>query len=83
VYAVNGAGGKAGPDLGRNLRSRSCYDLAAGMSNNLPKMGERMRDLGIARPQLDPRETGDLMIGFLYTLNYFDPPGNVELAGGL
>jgi cytochrome c2 len=40
-------------------------------------MGERMRELGIARPQLDPRETGDL-IGFLYTLDYFDPPGNLE-----
>lgn len=76
-HAVNGAGGKVGPDLGRNLRPRSFYDLAAGMWNHLPKMGERMRELGIARPQLDPRETGDL-IGFLYTLDYFDPPGNVE-----
>ncbi len=78
-HAVNGAGGKVGPDLGRNLRPRSFYDLAAGMWNHLPKMAERMRDLGIARPQLDPRETGDL-IGFLYTLDYFDPPGNVEVG---
>jgi cytochrome c2 len=76
-HAVNGAGGKVGPDLGRIPRPRSFYELAAGMWNHLPKMGERMRELGIRRPQLDRRETGDL-IGFLYTLDYFDPPGNVE-----
>jgi cytochrome c2 len=76
-HAVNGAGGKVGPDLGRIPRPRSFYELAADMWNHLPKMGERMRELGIARPQMDPRETSDL-IGFLYTLDYFDPPGNVE-----
>jgi len=76
-HAVNGVGGKVGPDLARVPRPRSFYELAAAMWNHLPKMGERMRELGIARPQLDPRATGDL-IGFLYTLDYFDPPGNVE-----
>jgi len=78
-HAVNGVGGKVGPDLGRVPRPRSFYDLAAAMWNHLPKMAERMRELGIARPQLDPRETGDL-IGFLYTLDYFDSPGNVEVG---
>jgi len=76
-HAVNGVGGKVGPDLGRIPRPRSFYELAADMWNHLPKMGERMRELGIVRPQLDPRETADL-IGFLYTLDYFDSPGNVE-----
>src|SRR3989338_1428939 len=76
-HAVNGVGGKVGPDLGRVPRPRSFYELGAAMWNHLPKMAERMRELGIARPQLNPRETGDL-IGFLYTLDYFDPPGNVE-----
>ena len=76
-HAVNRVGGKVGPDLGRIPRQRSFYELAAEMWNHLPKMAERMRELGIARPQLDARETGDL-IGFLYTLDYFDPPGNVE-----
>jgi cytochrome c2 len=76
-HAVNGVGGKVGPDLGRIPRPRSFYELAAGMWNHLPKMGERMRELGIARPQLDARDTGDL-IAFLYTINYFDPPANVE-----
>ena len=74
-------GRKIGPDLGRIPRPRSFYDLATAMWNHLPKMAERMRQFGIARPSLDPRETGDL-IAFLYTLNYFDPPGNVQ-AGRL
>jgi mono/diheme cytochrome c family protein len=36
-----------------------------------------MRELKIARPDLTPGETGDL-ISFLFTLNYFDPLGNPE-----
>ena len=76
-HSVNGVGGKIGPDLGRIPRPRSFYDLTAAMWNHLPEMAEHMRKFGIARPYLDPRETGDL-IAFLYTLNYFDPPGNVQ-----
>ncbi|MBI4589000.1 MAG: c-type cytochrome, partial [Candidatus Rokubacteria bacterium] len=81
-HSVNGVGGKVGPDLGRVLRPRSFYDLATAMWNHLPRMAERMRQLGISRPYLEPRETGDL-IAFLYTLNYFDPPGNVDKGGRL
>jgi mono/diheme cytochrome c family protein len=73
-HAVNGMGGNVGPDLGRLPRPRSFLDLGAGMWNHLPRMAERMRQLGIPRPHLDARESGDL-IAFLFTLNYFDPPG--------
>jgi mono/diheme cytochrome c family protein len=76
-HAVNGVGGTVGPDLGRIPRPRSFFDLAAAMWNHLPRMAERMRQLGIPRPHLNARETGDL-IAFLFTLNYFDPPGNPE-----
>jgi len=76
-HAVNGVGGKVGPDLGRIPRPRSFYDLAAAMWNHLPRMAERMRQLGVPRPHLDARETGDL-IAFLFTLDYFDPPGDVR-----
>jgi len=76
-HAVNGVGGKIGPDLGRIPRPRSFYDLAAAMWNHLPRMAERMGQLGIPRPQLSPQETGDL-IAFLFTLDYFDPPGNIQ-----
>jgi mono/diheme cytochrome c family protein len=73
-HAVNGAGGTVGPDLGRLPRPRSFFELGAGMWNHLPRMAERMRQLGIPRPHLDARESGDL-IAFLFTVNYFDPPG--------
>jgi cytochrome c2 len=74
-HAVNGIGGRIGPDLGRIPRPRSFYDLATAMWNHLPHMAGRMQQLGIARPHLEVQEAADL-IGFLYTLNYFDVPGN-------
>src|SRR3989338_7927187 len=78
-HAINGVGGKIGPDLGRVRRPRSFYDLAASMWNHLPGMAERMRQYKIQRPVLTPQETGDL-IAFLYTLDYFDPPGNAAMG---
>jgi mono/diheme cytochrome c family protein len=68
-------GGKVGPDLAKIARPRSFFDMAADMWNHLHKMVPRMQELGVARPTLDAQEAGDL-IGFLYTLNYFDKPGN-------
>jgi mono/diheme cytochrome c family protein len=76
-HSVNGVGGKVAPDLARTMRARSFVDLATAMWNHLPNMTDRMKQLGIARPQLDSKEAGDL-VGFLYTLNYFDPPGSVD-----
>jgi mono/diheme cytochrome c family protein len=75
-HSINGVGGKVGPDLARSLRPRSFYDVATAMWNHLPRMADRMKQLGITRPQLTAQEAGDL-VGFLYTLNYFDRPGNV------
>jgi mono/diheme cytochrome c family protein len=75
-HSINGVGGKVGPDLARSLKPRSFYDVATAMWNHLPRMADRMKQLGITRPQLTSQEAGDL-VGFLYTLNYFDPPGNV------
>ena len=74
-HAVNGVGGAVGPDLAHVSRPRSFYDLAAALWNHAPRMAERMRQLGIARPRLDGRESGDL-VAFLFTANYFDPRGN-------
>jgi mono/diheme cytochrome c family protein len=76
-HAVNGVGGTLGPDLGRNPLSHSFFDFAAAMWNHLPQMAERMRQLKITRPSLNPWETGDLM-AFLFTRHYFDPPGNPQ-----
>jgi cytochrome c2 len=78
-HAVNGLGGSVGPDLGRIARRRSFHELAATMWNHLPEMGAKMREYEITRPQMSPREAGDL-IAFLFTLDYFDPPGDVEVG---
>src|SRR5215472_19146072 len=74
-HAVNGVGGTVGPDLALSARPRTFFDLAAALWNHTPKMAERMRQAGMARPRLDARETGDL-VAYLYTLNYFDRTGN-------
>ena len=78
-HAVNGTGGKVGPDLGRTARPHTFFDLAAGLWNHAPRMAERMRQLGVARPQLDPHETADL-VAFLFSVDYFDPPGRPEVG---
>lgn len=78
-HAVNGLGGTVGPDLGQISRRRSFYELAATMWNHLPKMEAAMEEHGIERPQIDAREAGDL-IAFLFTLDYFDPPGDVNVG---
>ena len=74
-HAVNGVGGKVGPDLGRAARPHTFFDVAAALWNHAPKMAARMREAGVARPRLDARETGDL-VAYLYSLNYFDRAGN-------
>lgn len=76
-HSIAGFGGKIGPDLARTERPRSFYHLAAALWNHAPRMADRMRELNIARPRLDAHETADL-VAFLFTVDYFDPPGNVE-----
>lgn len=76
-HSISGVGGDIGPDLGRVDRPRSFYDLAAAMWNHLPGMVERMRSLGVSRTRLSPQETADL-VAFLFSLNYFDEPGDLE-----
>jgi mono/diheme cytochrome c family protein len=76
-HAVNGVGGKVGPDLAKISRPRTFYDLSAGMWNHLHTMTGKMKALGIPRPRLDSREAANL-VGYLFTLNYFDTPGNAE-----
>jgi mono/diheme cytochrome c family protein len=73
-HAVKGIGGKIGPDLGRVPRPRTFFDLSAALWNHAPRMAARMRQLGMARPPLTAAEAGDV-VAYLYTLNYFDPPG--------
>jgi mono/diheme cytochrome c family protein len=81
-HAISGIGSKIGPDLGLSPGPRSFYDLAAAMWNHVPDMAKRMQQLGITRPHMTPSETGDL-IAFLYTVNYFDRPGDPKRGNQL
>jgi cytochrome c2 len=76
-HAVNGIGGNVGPDLAYIPRRRSFYELASTLWNHVPIMGEGMEKHGIEDPEMDAHDAADL-IGFLFTLDYFDPPGDVE-----
>ena len=76
-HAIEGKGGKVGPDLARTAKPHSFYDLSAAMWNHLPRMTERMKQLGVTRVKLSPDEARDLA-GFLYTLGYFDRSGSAE-----
>jgi mono/diheme cytochrome c family protein len=75
-HAVNGQGmGTTGPDLGRVGRPRSFHDLSAALWNHLPAMASAMRKGGTPRPELNATEAANL-IAFLYTIHYFDGPGD-------
>lgn len=74
-HSLRGFGGKVGPDLGRSAGLRSFFEIGAAMWNHLPRMGARMREAGVDRPTLTPRELSDL-IAFLFTAKYYDEQGD-------
>lgn len=76
-HALRGFGGKVGPDLGRIETGKSFFELGAAMWNHLPRMGARMREVGIERPTLTPAELSNL-IAFLFTAQYYDELGNPQ-----
>lgn len=76
-HAIRGLGGAEAPDLGLPSEARTFHDLAAHMWNHAPRMVERMEELGVQRPRMTAQETADL-IAFLFTLDYFDPPGDPD-----
>ncbi|UCC71157.1 MAG: c-type cytochrome [Gemmatimonadota bacterium] len=78
-HSVDGLGGSWGPDLGRTRQRRSFHELAATLWNHTPHMDAEMEEQGIVHPEMTAREAADL-IGFLFTLHYFDPPGNLTLG---
>ncbi len=78
-HAVNGLGGTTGPDLGHIQGGRSFNELAATFWNHVPLMGAGMAELGIEYPKMTAAEAGDL-VGFLFTLDYFDVPGDVNVG---
>ena len=78
-HAVRGAGGRIGPDLGRKAVKGSFFEIAAGMWNHSPAMGDKMEEYHLLRPSFEESELADLA-AFLYFLKYFDEPGDARLG---
>ena len=76
-HSVRGLGGRGGPDLAEVAAGRSLSELAATMWNHVPRMAARMEERGISPVRVLPREAANLF-AFLYTLDYFDPPGDAS-----
>lgn len=76
-HAIKGVGGTVGPDLGRVPIGRSLLSMAATMWNHSPKMTEKIKEIKMERPRFTTAEMATLM-GYLYYINYFDEPGNIQ-----
>jgi len=73
---VNGTGGNAAPDLGRDrARGFSPYEMATLMWNHAPKMWGAMAKQSVPRPVLDEQQAADLFV-FFFAANYFEQPGD-------
>ncbi len=73
-HAINGQGGKVGPDLGMQLKG-SLMQIAGAMWNHGVPMWAEMSKRGVQVPKLTPEETGNL-VSYLYFLQFVDPPGD-------
>jgi mono/diheme cytochrome c family protein len=81
-HTVRGGGGTAGPDLSRVQTGTSFFDMGAALWNHLPRMGAKMRQMGIERARLTPVEASNL-IAFLFTTQYFDDSGDARRGEAL
>ncbi|MBI4269140.1 MAG: c-type cytochrome [Candidatus Rokubacteria bacterium] len=69
-HRVGGKGGTVGPALGR-AHHVSLTEFAGRMWNHGPAMWVKMKERGIAVPQLSGQDTADI-VAYLYTAHYFD-----------
>jgi len=69
-HTIGGKGGTVGPMLGR-AHHVSLTQFAGAMWNHGPAMWARMKERGIAVPQLAGQDTADI-VAYLYTAHYFD-----------
>ena len=81
-HAVDGEGGKIGPDLGRVSTGRTLLGMAAVMWNHSPRMTERLKEAKVARPKLTPEEMANLFAFLTYT-GYLGTPGDPKRGADL
>lgn len=76
-HAIWGEGEAIGPDLGKVSLEGSFLDLSGDIWNHFPYMHQRMGSLRLEWPKFSPQELSRL-VAFLYSLEFFDVPGNPE-----
>jgi mono/diheme cytochrome c family protein len=74
-HGVHGAGGAAGPDLGRGILNRPLLEIAAIMWNHAPGMEQVFQEKRIVHPTFEAAEMASLM-AFLYYIGSLDAPGD-------
>jgi mono/diheme cytochrome c family protein len=78
-HTIAGAGGTVGPELGR-AHHVSLTQFAGLMWNHGPTMWARMKERGVAVPELTGQEMADI-VAYLYTSHYFDPAAGSGTRG--
>lgn len=82
-HAVNGAGGKVGPDLGgAGGHPADLSFLVTAMWNHAPNMWKRIRDENFSYPDLNYEETSYLM-AYLFIASHMDGPGDAHRGKSL
>ena len=76
-HSIDGVGGGTAPDLGRpSPKDLSPAAVAASMWNHAPAMWQQMNERQIPIPSLSWVD-GANFYAYLYSVRYFDPPGDV------
>lgn len=78
-HQVRGSGAPGSSDLARIPAATGFFGLAAAMWNHVPQMSARMREMGVERPRLSPREL-EALLAFLFTAQYFDGSGDPAIG---
>lgn len=75
-HAIDGKGGKAAPDLGKEVsRGLTPSLLASLLWNHAPRMWPAMEAAGIPKPSLTDQQAADLF-AYFYAYRFFDKPGD-------
>lgn len=78
-HAIQGVGGKVGPDLGKIRYTRSFLEIASSLWNHFPRMNEAFQEEDLTWTKFSSEEMR-LLITYLYSVNYFDRPANAVLG---
>lgn len=77
-HAINGEGGKLGPDLGKRVgRDFTPSRLAGLMWNHAPTMWNAMEKAGIEKPTISNDQAADLF-AYFFAARFFDKPGDAS-----